>query len=386
MLEGQGAIIDFRDVLSIADPVVRNVLDSCLSGGLARVPIRQFRLTPRIMVLLFDKGATAAVTDVLRRLRHKLEVSHSGRLQWKIYDLRSDGVVFRAECRKAAEAERLSGHDEASLSPDNDRLGALLHIIDALHTIDLAAHIRRQVAIRIGPDKKRKTEFEECWVNLASLEQAIGLPIRNDSWKFAHVTEFLDFKVLDYVTRDWTGDHAMSVNFHCINVVAPQFSDLIFRLPPVSRNNLIFELSVSEYLHDQAKVAGATAKLRDDGFRVAIDGVSVPVLDQVTGFFPEVQYVKMPWSDALTRLNPDQQKRLKEVIGTHKGETFVLSRCGRPEDVEVGRSLGFSAFQGWGVPAVPAVQPKAVTAPLQPVEPKPEPHKSKGIFGRIKAG
>ena len=383
MLEGQGAIIDFRDVLSIADPVVRNVLESCVVGGLARVPMRQFRVTPRIMVMLFDKSAVPAVADVLHRLQQKLNVSHSGHMDWKIYDLASDGDLFRAECRKAIEIERFSGHDAQALNPDSDRLGALLHIIDALRTIDLAAHIRRQPAVRISADKKRRTEFEECWVDLAELEQSIGLPIRNDSWKFSHVTEFLDFKVLDHLTRDWTGDHAFSINFHCVNVMAAQFGELVFRLPPASRNNLILELSVSEFLHDRDRVHAAAIKLREDGFRVAIDGISVPILDQVTGFFPEVQYVKMPWSDALNHLTPDQQARLKEVIGANKSDTFVLSRCGRIEDVEVGLSLGFTTFQGWGVPEPTMAVPKPVAPRPQPEEAPPP--KAKGLFGKLKA-
>ncbi len=382
MLEGQGAIVDFRDVLSIADPVVRNMLQSAVTGGLGRVPFRQFRLTPRVMVILFDKAASPAVTEVLHRLRQQLKVSHCGHLEWKIYDLAADGNMFRAECHKAVESERFSGHDESALNPDSHRLGALLHIIDALHTMDLAAHIRQQPVVRIGADKKRRIEFEERWVDLAEVEQSIGLPIRNDSWKFSHVTEFLDFKVLDHLTRDWSGERAISINFHCVNVVAPRFNELVFRVPPASRHNLIFELSISEFLHDSSAVSGAAAKLRSDGFRVAIDGVALSILDQVTGFFPEVQYVKMPWSDAFTHLTQEQKDRLKGVIGTNKGDTFVLSRCGRIEDVEAGMALGFSAFQGWGVPAAPATEPKPVIVRAQPEDSAaPAPGKHKGFFG-----
>ena len=351
MLESRGAIVDFGPVLSISDPVVRSVLESDLAQRLGAVPYRQFRLAPRILIMLFDKPATRGMTDALHALERVLETSHCGRIEWKMYDLHSEMTRFRTDCRSAMDSARGGGHDESAFRPDSDRLGALLHIIEAMRTIDLAVHMREQFAVRFDAANNAVAEFQEIWVDLEDIEQSIGVPVRNDPWKFAHVTEFLDFKVLDHVTRVWTGNHPISVNLHCAKVMEPRFDDFALRINSAVRNSVIFELSLAEYMDHRELFLATIAKLHREGFRVAIDSVVWPVLEKISGHFPQVQYVKVPWSDAFDHLSPDQKKRMKDVIASMRGAQFVLNRCGRPEDVEAGRKLGFTVFQGWGAPA-----------------------------------
>jgi hypothetical protein len=350
MMEGRGAIIDFSHVLSISDPVVRSVLETDLADRLGAAPFRQFRLTPRVLVLLFEKTASRTIKEKLQTIEHELEASHCGRIEWKVYDLQTDMKHFRTDCRTAMDAGKNATHDGA-FRPDSDRLGSLLHIIDAMRTIDLAAHVREQTAIRFGANDKPIAEFQEIWVNLEDIEHSIGVPFRHDPWRFGHVTEFLDFKVLDYATRAWVGDHAISVNMHCSNVGQVQFDELIARVPTASRKSLIFELSLSEYMEDPKNFQSVVDKLREMGFGAAADSAVWPVLEKMSGHFPDVQYIKVPWSDAFGHLTEGQIARVKELIASAPGAEFVLNRCGKPEDVEVGRKIGFSVFQGWGVPA-----------------------------------
>jgi EAL domain-containing protein (putative c-di-GMP-specific phosphodiesterase class I) len=355
MLEGRGAIVDFSHVLSISDPVVRSVLESDLTERLGTAPYRSFRLTPNMLVLLFNRPTSRTVTDKLRVLTHGLETSHCGRIEWKIYDLQTEMKSFRADCRTAMDAGRIGGHDDPAFRPDSERLGSLLHIIDAMRTIDLASHMREQTAIRFDSGNNPVAEFQEMWVDLEDIERSIGVTFRHDSWRFAHVTEFLDFKVLDHATRMWSGERTISVNMHCANVLQPQFDELAARVASTSRSAMIFELSLSEYMDDPRAYLAAIAKLRDAGFGVAADSAVWPVLEKMSGHFPEVQYIKVPWTDAFGHLAPDQKERVKTLIASAPGAEFVLNRCGRPEDVEIGLGLGFSVFQGWGVPApVPA--------------------------------
>ena len=352
MLEGTGATIDFRGVLAIGDPVVRGVLESSIVGALARVPVKQFRLTPRMMVLLFDRSSAAAVTGVLRHLQQQLALSHCGQMDWRLFELATEGDQFRSECRHAVEDSQFSDSERFAFSPESDRLGEVLHIIGALRTIDLGAHMREQIAYRISPDGAREPEFAERWVSLENIEQALGVPIRNNSWKFAHVTEFLDFKVLDHVTRDWAGDRVVSINIHCANVLAPQFGALVFRINPSTRDKLIFELPVADFLRDGSGAADAASRLRDEGFDFAVDGIVLPLLDQAAERVPTARYLKLIWNETFQGLAADQKKRVRDEIQAKKKGTFVLSRCDREADVEAGRALGFSVFQGWGVKAV----------------------------------
>jgi hypothetical protein len=354
MLEGRGVIIDFAHVLSIADPIVRSVLENEIGSRLGAARYRQFRLAPQVMVLLFDKPASRVVTDALHSLERDLDSSHCGRLEWKRYDLQTELNQFRTDCRNVMHAVRV-GHEDTSFRPDSDRLGALLHVIDAMRTIDLSSYIREQSAVRLDAQNNPTTEFKEVWVNLDEIEQSIGVAIRNDPWKFSHVTEFLDFKVLDSVTRSWGGGETISINVHCANVMQGQFDDMAFRVNASSRNQIIFELSLSEYIREHDQYVAAVKKVRDAGFRAAADSAVWPVLEKMTGQFPNVQFIKVPWSDAFAHLTPDQTARVQELIQASPGIEFVLNRCGRVEDVEIGKRLGFRLFQGWGVPGAESV-------------------------------
>lgn len=354
MLEGRGVIIDFAHVLSIADPIVRSVLDNEIGSRLGTVRYRQFRLAPHVMVLLFDKPASRTVTDALHSLERDLDNSHCGRLEWKRYDLQTELNQFRTDCRNAMHAVR-TGHEDTIFRPDSDRLGALLHVIDSMRTIDLSSYIREQSAVRLDAQNNPVTEFKEVWVNLDEIEQSIGVAIRNDPWKFSHVTEFLDFKVLDSVTRSWGGGETISINMHCGNVMQSQFDEMAFKVNASSRNQLIFELSLSEYIRERDQYVAAVKKVRDAGFRAAADSAVWPVLEKMSGQFPNVQFIKVPWSDAFAHLTPDQTTRVQQLIQASPGIEFVLNRCGRVEDVEIGKQLGFKLFQGWGVPGAESV-------------------------------
>ena len=124
MLEGRGVIIDFAHVLSIADPIVRSVLENEIGSRLGTARHRQFQLAPHVMVLLFDKPASRTVTDALHSLERELNSSHCGRLEWKRCDLQTELNQFRTDCRNAMHAVR-TGHEDTIFRPDSDRLGAL---------------------------------------------------------------------------------------------------------------------------------------------------------------------------------------------------------------------------------------------------------------------
>lgn len=354
MLEGRGVIIDFAHVLSIADPIVRSVLENEIGSRLGTARYRQFRLAPHVMVLLFDKPASRTVTDALHSLERELDTSHCGRLEWKRYDLQTELTQFRADCRNVMHGIH-TGHEDTSFRPDSDRLGALLHVIDAMRTIDLTSYIREQSAVRLDEQNNPTPEFKEVWVNLDEIEQSIGVAIRNDPWKFSHVTEFLDFKVLDSITRAWPGNEAISINMHCANVMQSQFDDMAFKISANTRNLLIFELSLSEYIQEHDQYVAAVKKVRDAGFRAAADSAVWPVLEKMSGDFPNVQFIKVPWSDAFSHLTGDQTKRVQQLIQASPGVEFVLNRCSRAEDVAIGQQLGFKLFQGWGVPGAELV-------------------------------
>lgn len=355
MIEGIAALIDFNDVASSSDPVVSSVLENIITSRLDKVPYRQFRLTPKVLVIVFNTKASALVTESLRKLAHELKRSHHGNLSWKIFDLKSDLGRFRTDCRHLTESSREEAHEEHSYRPENDRLSALLNVIDAVRTVDLTTHLVRQAVVKLEPQQPATIEFEEFWVNMDSLEQAMGIQVRNDPWKFLHMTEFLDFKVLRHLLKEWPASHNVSLNFHCSNILLPQFDKLCDAMEAAQRQSLIFELSISEMANQRDTYIQAAHKLRDLGFMIAIDNAILPTMAMASEVLPLVRFVKVPWTDALTNASADQKNEIAQLISSHPSVDFVLNRCGDEKNVEVGEILGFRLFQGYGV-EVPEVR------------------------------
>ena len=203
--------------------------------------------------------------------------------------------------------------------------------------------------MRIDENGNRTNEFVEIWVGLDDLEQVVGVPIRADPWRFARVTEFLDFRVIDHLLHRWHGEHTVSVNLHCGTVMQLRFDEQLMRINPAWRSSMIFELALSEMLDDPVPFMAAVHKLHAAGFRIALDAVIWPSVVQISGSLDKFEMAKVPWTDAFAKVTAEQKASVRKVIDSSPKVNFVLNRCTRPENVEVGRTLGFEIFQGWGV-------------------------------------
>lgn len=173
MIESLGALVDFSDVVSFNDPTVAATLASIVKDRLAATHCREFRLTSRVLVLVFNAHDAVLAQRSLSQLDRDLVSSHHGKLTWRIFDLNSEIGLFRTECMNLVDrATGRGGHEELLFRLDADRLSALMNIVNSLATVDLATHMRNQPAVQFEDGQPKSIEFEEYWVSLESLEQA----------------------------------------------------------------------------------------------------------------------------------------------------------------------------------------------------------------------
>jgi len=350
MADSLGAIVDFNDVISFGDLVIANTLGTVVKDRLAAAHCREFRLTSRVMVLVFDAGEAALAERGLTQIDRDLASSHHGKLNWKIFDLNGDLGAFRAECRGLIErATAHRGHEELLFRLDADRLGAMMHIVDSLATVDLATHMRIQAAVRFEDNKPKSIEFEEQWVSMESLEQALDVPLQSDGYRFGVVTELLDMRVLRAIVSDHKTGRRVSINFNTRNVLTGQFEAAAHKIVESRRRQMIFELAAADLIHDPDQFSAATKRLKEFGFQIALDGVIWPAVESITKTRQDVQFIKVPWNEAFKAAGEKEHRALREMLARYPNRVFVLCRCDDAEACKIGLDLGFPVLQGRGV-------------------------------------
>jgi hypothetical protein len=360
MIDSIGALVDFNDVLSFGDPMIASTLASIVKDRLAAAHCREFRLTSRVIVLVFNAGDAVLALHSLAQLDRDLVSSHHGKLVWKIFDLNSDVVGFRRECMNLVErAAGTGGHEELLFRLDADRLGALMHIVDSLATVDLTTHMRVQAAVRYEGGKPKAIEFEETWVSLEGLEQAFEAPLESDPFRFGVVTELLDMRVLRSIVRDRGSARRISLNFHARNTLTSQFTEIAHKIVESRRRQMIFELPIADLIQDADQFTAATKRLTEFGFQIALDGVIWPAVESVSKTAASVNIVKAPWNEAFKGAGDREHAAVREVMARYPAKTFVLSRCDDGEACRIGLELGFKVLQGRGVTVPSTMAPRA---------------------------
>jgi hypothetical protein len=350
MSDRLGAIVDFNDVVTFGDPVIANTLATVVKDRLAATHCREFRLTSRVMVLVFDAEEAATAKRSLTQIDRDLTSSHHGKLEWRIFDLDSELSEFRAACRALVDrASSHPAHEELLFRLDADRLGAVVHIVDALATVDLATHMRIQPAIRFDGGKPKSVEFEETWVSMESLEQALDAPLQSDAYRFGVVTELLDLRVLRAIVSDYKTGRDYSLNFHARNVLTGQFEAIARKTVESRRRQMIFEIGASDLIQDAEQFTAAVKLLREFGFRVALDGVIWPAVESITKTGADVHFVKVPWNEAFKSAGDKERRAVRDMLARYPNRIFVLCRCDDAEATKIGLDLGFAVLQGRGV-------------------------------------
>jgi hypothetical protein len=364
MADSFGALVDFSSVVSFTDPVVATTLASVVRHRLAAAQYREFRLTSHVIVLVFDANDSAVVKRSLGQLDRDLLASHHGKLSWNIFDLDTDLKGFQSACMSLVERATGRGdHEELLFRLNADRLGAMMHIIDSLATVDLATHMRNQPAVRFVNGMPKTIEFEEYWVSLESLEQAFETPLQSDTFRFRLVTELLDMKVLRAIIEDWRGNRPISLNFHARNALTTEFASAAPTIVESRRKQMIFELSMSDLIDDRDQFVAAARKLSEFGFRVSLDGMIWPAVESISDAIPEIRFIKVPWNEAFKRAGVAERAAMRKTMDHYPSKTFVMSRCDDEDACNAGLSMGFNVLQGRGVKVPATIVPQAHRTP-----------------------
>lgn len=260
----------------------------------------------------------------------------------------------KAHLPKGAQASQMEAITPKTAKPrENAALNAtsLARIEKELPDIDLLSSLRRQPVCAALPGAPIRSIFDELYINIAHLKQALNteIDLLSNRWLFKYLTQKLDYKMLQMLSADVMQfiPSPISLNLNIPTLLSQQFSDFDASLKPGSQISVVLELQIADVFADMSGFLSAKDAVQKLGYRVCLDGVtdlSFPQIDRLRLGF---DLIKLQWnadgeSDATSQMN----KRLAEAIRICGVNRVILSRCDNEKAVEYGKALGLSLFQG----------------------------------------
>ncbi len=225
----------------------------------------------------------------------------------------------------------------------------LSHLEDAVEELDVGRYLRSQTVYQAGADGSWQPFYCEYFTGMDELhrENFPKVQMLGRRRMFHEFCQCLDEKMLNGLgvhRAEAAPDGAIGINLGVKSVSGPLLSNLGRATARVARSAVVVELDVLLLLEDIAASRRATGMLRDQGYRIAIDGVTLDLLGYVSPERFDADFFKVHVAhDRLGSLSAPESLGALRRLGR---ERVIFSRCDHEMSVTVGRAIGCDKFQG----------------------------------------
>lgn len=210
--------------------------------------------------------------------------------------------------------------------------------------------VHRQPAVMVSAGKTQELAFREHYIAMGELRERIAPKINlfAGHWLFQYISETIDARVLEVLARlDYASmDCPLSVNLNVSTVMARPFQNF-HAIVGEHTDKVIVEIQIIDIFADMKAYAYARDWLREQGYRVLIDGLNPLTLNF---FDPELLYadlIKISWGPEVSGgVGENKTQHIKAVVDKMPQGSVVLSRVDSEEGVIWGLALGIRCFQG----------------------------------------
>lgn len=215
--------------------------------------------------------------------------------------------------------------------------------------IDLCSFIRSQSVYEFQSDRSWNHLFDEAFIGLEDVKQAYfpHLELRQPKHLFLELCQLFDKSLLSVLTQNYDSiaPMSLSLNLTLPTVLGTEFAQFTHRIPRAARQRIGFEIHCGDLMQDFTQTLNAIATLRQEGYKVAIDGVTPDMLNYINFSKFDVEYIKV-------NVSKDQVGTLKYPLiragisqAPHK--RLIFFHCDTEVAIKAGLDLGVTKFQGW---------------------------------------
>lgn len=191
--------------------------------------------------------------------------------------------------------------------------------------------------------------YEENYISTRDLQQEKfpRLELRASGRLFAELASLLDRRTLSNLIRThdaWRG-RDVGMNLSAGTVLSSTFAQFCHIVHGDARKHVFFELHISELLHDLDKFMNAVELLAQEGFNVAIDGITIQMLPYLRLAQIPARFFKVSVDEAGVRslADPAKASLLKEV----PAEKLIFMHVDSPDALSMGEIMGVTHYQGF---------------------------------------
>lgn len=260
-------------------------------------------------------------------------------------------ISAASEELKAQQAEAMStGRASKAMGGEPLTPDMIAGITQKLLEARIGDLVHRQPAVLVGSGKKGEMAFREHYVAMADLRERIAPKVNlfAGHWLFQYISETIDARVLEVLSRlDYASmEHPLSVNLNVSTLMARPFQNF-HAIVGDNTAKVIVEIQIIDILADMAGYAYTRDWLRDQGYRVLIDGLNPLTLHFFDPSALEADFIKISWGPEVRGgVGQDQTEQIKKVVAKMPPGGVVLARVDSEEGVSWGLSLGIRCFQG----------------------------------------
>ncbi|MFA6279859.1 MAG: hypothetical protein WC612_03580 [Bdellovibrionales bacterium] len=255
---------------------------------------------------------------------------------------------------KEAETTRLKQESLAESAPALIRTPMrpdLLEKIDkSLDNVDVTNIVRRQTVYTLVDNVAPQALFEEIFVSIEDLQNAIApnINIASDTWLFRYLTQKLDRRLMLMLIRDGVASsRPFSLNLNVSTILTPEFAKFEAVIVPRLRGRLVIELNKLDVCSDMGAFLFARDYLHDHGFRLCLDGLTHHTLPFYNRAKLGVDLMKLYWTpNALDDMIPSMIPEIRNIIMETGQAHTILCRCEDERAIKTGQEIGIVMFQG----------------------------------------
>ena len=227
---------------------------------------------------------------------------------------------------------------------------SLVGIERDLQNVDLRPALRRQAVCAAIPEMMVRRVFDEVYINIAHLRQAmkIDVDLLSNRWLFKYLTELLDMRMLALMTEKPDDiELPLSLNLNVKTLMSDEFAAFDASIKPASKVSIVIELQVSDVFEDMQAFMMARNNVQKLGYRICLDGLTNLSFAQIKRETLGFDLVKLQWNaDTAKAVDSEENKNIAKLIKACGANRIILTRCDNKQAVDYGQALGVSLFQG----------------------------------------
>ncbi len=251
-------------------------------------------------------------------------------------------------------AERVAGLSEAGAEAGEAKkpidLVGMVRVKEGLLRTDITPMLLSQPIYFIGEAGKLSVLARESYISVQILENMFcpGQSLTARRWLFNDLTEDFDSAVLRLLGNadERAARKRITVNMNISTLISSRFAKFDGDLSVAERQNLIFEVGISDVIDNQRSWRKLAPALRGRGYRLTLDGLNAEAVELFDFDLMEADFAKIFWTPEVLALPPDQLARIKQKAGRAQPPNFILARCDTAESVRFARATRIQFVQG----------------------------------------